>query len=135
MKKILFVGAANLRNSPKGGEEFKNQILIRKLREEFKLNICDTYKWKKKPLTMLRLFMNVLFVSYDKILISASSISSYKLIKFIYYCTRKQPKTIYFVIGGYFPQGVLDGVFEIKYYKNRNYLIFYLVAFLVLLFF
>ncbi len=123
MKKILFIGGVNSGNSPKGGEEYKNQLLLRRLSKEYKLKLFDTYNWKKKPLLVVRLIISILFFSYDKIIISASAVSSYRLIKFMYYCTRKQSSTIYFVIGGYFPKGILNRRFDFKYYKNLNNII------------
>ena len=31
MNKFLFIGAINISNSPKGGEEYKNQLILEKL--------------------------------------------------------------------------------------------------------
>lgn len=62
-RRVLFIGAINLSNSPKGGEEYKNQLILEKLLQTntFKTTIMDTYNWKRKPLLIAKLFLNLLF--------------------------------------------------------------------------
>ncbi len=118
--KILFVGAINQGNPPKGGEEFKNQLLIRKVYYSFnQTSIIDTYQWFKKPLLWWNLLTNILIKNHSIILISASSISTYRLLKLI---TWIRPsvlvKITYLVVGGFFPEGMRSKRFDWKYYKN-----------------
>ena len=120
MKKLLFVGAINQGNKPLGGEEYKNQILVAFLKNRFRLSIEDTFYWKKKPMILINLLYKLIFNRYDKIIISASSDSTYKLIKFLNIFPTKIKKTTYLVIGGYFPQGVLINRYRNVYYQKLN---------------
>lgn len=117
-KNLLFIGAINFGNNPQGGEEFKNQLIVNKLlKEGYKLDFIDTISWKSSPLTLFRLFICVFVFSYNKIIISASSKSVYLLIKYMYFLNRKKlTKTIYFVIGGYFPEALRLSIYKPKYY-------------------
>lgn len=118
---ILFIGAINLSNPPKGGEEYKNQLILEKLFQKNNLQIVaiDTYNWKQKPLLIAKLFFNILFIHFESIVISASSASTYLLLKII---TRIKPsvlfKTHYLVIGGYFPEGIKCKRYNWKIYQN-----------------
>jgi hypothetical protein len=118
--RLLFVGAINQGNPPKGGEEYKNQLLISKINESVnQSNIIDTYKWLKKPQVWWSLVKTILFENLDIVLISASSVSTYRLIKLINLIRLSLiGKTTYLVIGGYFPEGIRLKRFEWKYYKK-----------------
>lgn len=119
--RILLIGGINLKNPPRGGEEYKNQVLLRNLRSHYQCSAVDTVFWKSDPTVLFYLFYKILFFKYDQIIISASSRSSYRLIKFIYYFTRQINRTSYFVIGGYFPSALQKGIFRVKYYaKLKN---------------
>jgi glycosyltransferase involved in cell wall biosynthesis len=119
--RILFIGAINLSNSPRGGEEYKNQLILEKLLQSnnFRTVVIDTYNWKRKPLLIAKLFLNILFAHFDSIVISASSASTYLLLKII---SKIKPsilsKTRYFVIGGYFPIGIESNRYDWKIYQN-----------------
>ena len=118
--RVLLIGAANYGSLPIGGEEFKNQILYQKLVENYSCKLMDTIHWKKRPMVILDLFINVFLKKYDSIIISASSLSSYRLIKLISIFPSLIKKTNYFVIGGYFPKGLNEGLYMAKYYKDLN---------------
>lgn len=118
MRRILFIGAVNLKNLPLGGEEYKNQLFVSKLEEDFFTVVIDTFNWSKRPRLLLRLFWNLFFVNFDRIVVSASSASTYKLIKALNFFPSKLKKTFYFVIGGYFPEGLQTKVYNSKYYKH-----------------
>jgi glycosyltransferase involved in cell wall biosynthesis len=118
MKKFLFIGSVNQGNPPLGGEEYKNQLLVNYFHSLFNLTVIDTIHWKKNPLILYKLIFNILFISYDKIIVSASSASTYKLIRFLNLFPRKLSKTYYFVIGGYFPEGLKSGKYKIDFYKG-----------------
>jgi glycosyltransferase involved in cell wall biosynthesis len=124
-KRLLFIGAINENHPPKGGEEYKNQLILNKLkRETIQLSYIDTISWKKSPLLVLKLFWNILFISYDSIVISASSVSTYRLLKIIRLLRPKLlSKITYLVIGGYFPEGIISGNFTVAVYKNLHAII------------
>jgi glycosyltransferase involved in cell wall biosynthesis len=119
--RILFIGAINLSNLPKGGEEYKNQLILEKLLQPniFKRVAIDTFNWKRKPLLIAKLFFNILFTHFDSVVISASSASTYLLLKII---LKIKPsilnKTYYLVIGGYFPEGIKSKRYNWKIYQN-----------------
>ncbi len=119
--KVLFVGAINIFNLPNGGEEYKNQLILEKLSELtiFHTEAIDTYNWKSKPILIFKLFINLLFRRFDSIVISASSASTYLLLKII---SKIKPSillnTHYFVIGGYFPEGIKTKRYNWKTYSN-----------------
>jgi glycosyltransferase involved in cell wall biosynthesis len=118
---VLFIGATNLSNLPKGGEEYKNQLILEKLLQPniFKTVAIDTFNWKRKPLLIAKLYFNILFTHFDSVVISASSASTYLLLKII---TKIKPsilnKTHYLVIGGYFPEGIESKRYDWKIYEN-----------------
>lgn len=122
-KKVLLIGAANVGSDPNGGEEFKNQILYKKLVEYYRCKLIDTIHWKRSPMVILDLFINVFLKKYDSIIISASSLSSFRLIKLISIFPSLIKKTNYFVIGGYFPKGLNEGLYKSKYYRDLNKII------------
>ena len=119
--RILFIGAINISNSPKGGEEYKNQLILEKFVQSniSKIVAIDTSNWNRKPLLMAKLFWNILFIHFDAIVISASSASTYSLLKII---SKIKPyilhKTHYLVIGGYFPEGIKIKRYDWKIYQN-----------------
>lgn len=117
---LLFIGAVNLGNFPKGGEEYKNQLLHKKIKDYYtNAAIIDTYNWIRKPRIWLKLMISILIKDWDSVLISASSESTYKLLALIgKYRPMLLPKITYLVIGGYFPKGICDGRFEWKVYRN-----------------
>ncbi len=123
--KILFVGAINENSKPLGGEEYKNQILIKKLKIDFKnCQIIDTFQWNKRVNIWISLLKNCFFNSYDTILISASSFSTYKLLLLLYFFKPTAlKKIIYLVIGGYLPEGLRTGKFKKFVYTPLKFII------------
>lgn len=119
MKKILLIGAVNTGNKPNGGEEYKNQLLCSYLAGNYELKTIDTYHWQYNPGILLNLLYCLIFIKFDFIIISASSLSTYRLLKFIHYMSPKlKVKIIYSVIGGYYPEGIRDGYYNKKYYES-----------------
>lgn len=118
--KLVFIGAINQGNYPKGGEEYKNQLLIEKINESFKqAEIIDTYQWLKTPMVWWSLIKTTLFQNPDVILISASSVSTYRLLKLISWIRPSLIyKIAYLVIGGYFPEGIKTKRFNWRTYQN-----------------
>ncbi len=125
MKKIIFIGAINEFNPPLGGEEYKNQLILKNLKNEsVDLVYFDTYRWKKKPFIVLRMLWYLHFCRYDSVIISASSVSTYHLLNFIQtFRPRVLGKISYIVVGGYFPTAIKKGRLKSKVYKKLNKII------------
>lgn len=115
---VLLIGALNRNKLPRGGEEYKNQLLYKYLKMHYETQVLDTYLWKKNPLIILKLIKNLFIEKYDSIIISASSNSVYLLVRVLSYFPSVACKSNYFVIGGYFPNAVINGTFKIKPYKS-----------------
>ena len=91
--RILFIGGLNEFNPPRGGEEYKNQLMVEALLKTHILEIADTYNWLKRPFFLLRLFFHLFVSRNDKIILSASSLSSSRLIRIFYYFPKIQIHT------------------------------------------
>lgn len=117
-RKLLFIGAVHTGKKPAGGEEYKNQLLVGYLKPRYTLTIIDTIRWKKNPATLVRLLYHLPFGRYDHIILSASSSSTYRLIQFLNLFPHLIRKTIYLVIGGYYPGAVHRGRFKARYYQK-----------------
>jgi glycosyltransferase involved in cell wall biosynthesis len=117
---LLFLGAINEGNVARGGEEYKNQMLYYKLKlEALKVEFIDTHFWLRKPMIWFKILLNVFLRNYDSIIISASSVSTYRLLRIIrFFRPSILNKITYLVVGGYFPQGIKEKKFDWKVYKN-----------------
>ncbi len=115
---VLLIGGIGLGHLPKGGEEYKNQVLLRKLQEQVTCTPIDTVNWRRDPMVMLRLLFHLFFRRYDNILLSASSKSVYQLLRLLYFFPTVLHKTSYFVIGGYFPEALGKGIYKSTYYRS-----------------
>ena len=113
---VLLIGAIHQGKAPRGGEEYKNQLLVGYLGGRYALTSIDTYGWKQKPGVLIGLLRKVFFGTFDTILISASSATTYRLIQMMHLRPSLLPKTVYLVVGGYFPGAVLAGKFRAGYY-------------------
>ena len=111
-----------MEKSPNGGEEFKNQLFVKQLHEKgYNIDVIDTIYWRTSPFIVINLLVKIFFASYNKIILSASSKSVYRLIRIIYFLNKKKlSKIIYFVIGGYFPDALIVGIYNYKYYRGLN---------------
>ena len=118
--KILFIGAINKYNPPRGGEEYKNQLLYLKINKSYNYPIMiDTHRWSNKPQIWWDLLVSILFRKVDVVLISASSVSTYRLLNIIRWLNPSLlHKTTYLVIGGYFPEGIRTKRFNWKSYSK-----------------
>lgn len=122
-KRILFIGAVNLNRAPKGGEEYKNQVLHHYLNEKEEVVVFDTHQWKKRPLMVIKMLLTLIIGKYSTVLISASSYSTYRLLNFTSRFNYIQKKVIYAVVGGYFPEGVRTGKYKASAYTNLKKII------------
>ena len=116
--KILLIGSLNKGNKPRGGEESKNRVLHEFLDRRYELKTIDTHRWKTSPIILLSLAINIFFRSYNAIIVSASSRSSYRLFKLINLFPLKLKKTIYLVIGGYFPCAIEARKYNKKFFRG-----------------
>jgi glycosyltransferase involved in cell wall biosynthesis len=116
--RILLIGALNQNHPPQGGEEYKNQLLYKQLSASYGCHVVDTHRWKQRPFVLLNLIAQLFFSTWDIIIISASSHSVYQLVCVLQHFRGVAQKTIYFVIGGYFPDAVLAGTYKIKPYET-----------------
>lgn len=117
---ILFVGAVNEHSLPQGGEEYKNRVFLKYLRNVYNIYLIDTYNWRNKPFTFINLFFSLFNKRFDRIILSASSYSVYRLLRIIHFFPSIARKISYFVIGGYFPDGVIEGKYKIRSYQNLH---------------
>lgn len=114
--KQLFIGGINFGNHPRGGEEYKNQLLIKKIENSV---FIDTHRWSKNPIIWIKLIFNLFFKSWDNILLSTSSLSTFRLLRIINILKPSILKKIsYLVIGGYFPEGIRTKRYNWLYYKD-----------------
>ena len=114
--KLLFIGGINRGNPPRGGEEYKNQLLIKKIENS---TIIDTHRWLQNPLVWVKLLFNLFFRRWDNILLSTSSLSTFRLLLIIYILKPSILKKItYLVIGGYFPEAIRAKRYKWEYYKQ-----------------
>jgi len=99
--KILFIGPVNFGKYPRGGDQYKNQLLIDELTKIFTLKIVDTVTWKTNPKIWFQLFWNfTLHFQYRQIIISAATNSALKIIKIGCLFPKMNTKINYWVIGG-----------------------------------
>lgn len=107
--KVILVGAINEGNTPTCGETMKNQLFVKRFNELFDAVITvDTLNWKKRPWVLVRLFFTLLFNRGAKVVISASTISAYFVIKFLYHIRLKK-NVFYWVVGGSLHNMVKEG--------------------------
>lgn len=126
MTNILLIGAINENHKPLGGEEYKNQLILKKIKctPHIQFEYVDTYRWKYKPIIIWSLFAKVFSGRFDTILISASSVSTYRFLQLVGFLRMNQlVKVTYLVIGGYFPEGIKLKRFNWKYYNSLKSII------------
>jgi glycosyltransferase involved in cell wall biosynthesis len=116
LRKSFFIGPVNKNLQPKGGDEFKNRILLEILNscvEE--IGLIDTARISGR-LKLLFLLILEKTGQIEQLIISASSVSSYKFIRFLNEKTKK--RTTYFVIGGALPEIIKKNNFHPSVYHN-----------------
>lgn len=118
--KLLFIGALNQNDLPTGGEEFKNRLIVSKIRHAFRQNtIIDTYKWERKPIILLQIIYFLFVVKHESVVLSVSSKSAYKLLMVVKYCKPSiLNKITYIVVGGYLPVALELSKFNWRVYSG-----------------
>lgn len=110
---VLFIGALNFPNVPTAGDAIKNRLLLDWFKRNFeKVDYVDTQRWRKNPFVLMKLVFRLLFSRIDNIIVSASNESAYKIICILDKLRLTQTKVYYFMIGGYTPIKIKQGVFR-----------------------
>jgi glycosyltransferase involved in cell wall biosynthesis len=122
-KRLLFIGALNLGQAPNGGEEYKNQVFLNKINSFYDCKVIDTHEWRNQKIIVISILKHCYLGSYDSIIVSASSNSTYRLIQLCSLSKSVLKKFSYFVIGGYFPEALNEGIYKVKYYKSLKSII------------
>jgi glycosyltransferase involved in cell wall biosynthesis len=122
LKKSFFIGPVNRNSHPNGGDQFKNRILFDILKGIIKEIVLIDTSTIYGRLKLLWLFIFEKTGQIDKLVISASTISSYNLIKLLNEKTRWQ--TTYFVMGGALPGIIKSNNFKPCIYNGlKNVLV------------
>ena len=119
---ILFIGALDYPNIPRHGDSVKNQHLIDYFQKYRTVEYIDTWGWKKKPWILLTMLWKVWFGNYRSIVYSTSNETAYVLTR-LFTAFPLQKKIIYFMIGGYTPIKILQGVYKAKPYRKVDKII------------
>lgn len=118
MRKVLFIGAVNRGNLPADGETAKNQILLAFLEERYgRIQLIDTFHWKRSPLIWWRLVFNIVFARGKTVLLSACTKSSYAISR-LFNSFKRQGSLYYFVIGNSIAAGIESSNYKPKYYRQ-----------------
>lgn len=118
MRKILFIGPIGKLDHPQGGDQYKNQLLLEALNNiDPNVVFLDTSNWNRKIKILLRLLKAVFFEEFGTIILSASSLSSYRLLRLL---NTKSKKIVYFVIGGVLPDLIEGQKLDTKVYSRLN---------------
>lgn len=112
---VLFVAPINIGNKPRGGAEAKNQILLKKLKQDYGRWLRFIDMSQKRTLKFFQLIV-FLFI-YDRIVISIASTALKKLSFFNFILSSK--KTTVFVIGGVVDKKINGGRLQ-KLFENAG---------------
>lgn len=104
MDSIIFIGSINLGGIADDGETMKNRMLISALSNHNigKIHIIDTRNRPRRILYLLKYIILLLFFRRNKIIFSASSFVTYKLIRIANLLHANFNNVYYWVIGGKF---------------------------------
>ena len=107
--RLVFIGPVNSGMPPKGGDEYKNQLAVLQLQRFYTLKLIDTVGWKMNPFVIFNVLFHLAFnQSYNKFIISASTLSALRLIKIANKLVFRKAKIVYWVIGGELDRVLLD---------------------------
>ena len=122
-QRLFFIGALDYSNVPMAGDAVKNRFLLEFFRKELTyVRYVDTQRWKKNPFIPLRVLINLLFGRFDNIVISTSNVSAYRLIRLATLLNHKS-RIYYFMIGGYTPVKIKDGIYKAAPFKKLERII------------
>ena len=121
---VLFIGPLDFPNIPQAGDAIKNRLLLEWFRQGFRyVDYIDTQKWRKNPFILVKMLIRILFDKIDNIVISASNESAYRIICFLARLNKKDSRLFYFMIGGYTPIKIKQGVFKAEPFKKLERII------------
>lgn len=124
MLNVLLIGALDFPTVPKAGDAIKNRLLLEWFQRNFnRVGHIDTQQWRKNPLILMRLLFQLLFFRIDNIIVSASNESAYKIIRILAKLNKKGSKVYYFMIGGYTPIKIKQGIFKAEPFKKVDKII------------
>lgn len=116
LEKLFLIGPCGGGEIPKNGASAKNYHLVKYLKDKgFNLSVIDTEKWKKNPFVLVKLLFVILFFGKNKFILSADSMSSYRLIQLLNWLPKRD--VIYWVIGGSVADWIKDGKVKSNPYK------------------
>jgi glycosyltransferase involved in cell wall biosynthesis len=119
MLNVLLIGALDFPNVPMAGDAVKNRLLLDWLRQNFgKVGYVDTQKWRKNPFVLMKLFFCLLFCRMGNIIVSASNESAYRMIRILARLDKKGTNVYYFMIGGYTPIKIRQGIFKAEPFRK-----------------
>jgi len=121
-KKTIFIGPINLGGIPQGGDQYKNQEFINYLvsQDNIELSFIDTFNWKKSLKVWIGLFyyLNPM-IRYDSIVVSASTLSALKVIRWIG-LFRSLRNVTYWVVGGELQDVISEDILKYAFLKQLN---------------
>lgn len=124
MINVLFIGALDFPRVPQAGDAIKNRLLLDWFCHNFKsVKYVDTQKWRKNPLILIKLSFYLLFRHIDNIVVSTSNESAYKIIRILGLLNNKKTKKYYFMIGGYTPIKIKQGIYKPEPFKKLERII------------
>lgn len=113
--KLIFIGPLRLGQTPRGGDTMKNNLFLKRFKVVFdKVYVVDTIDWQKKPFTIVKMALYLIFIRNAKVIISCEQGAS-KIIDFLYYF-RFQKEVFYWVVGSGFPIRIANGELSPKHY-------------------
>ena len=113
---MIFIGPIARNKNPKGGDHFKNRLLLEVLNKlDIRVAVFDSGKIMGR-IKLLFFILIERFIRLDGVLISASSISVYRFLEKLSERTRK--KTTYFVMGGALPDIIENNNFRPVIYNS-----------------
>ena len=121
-KDILFIGPLDNNNIPKHGDSIKNRHLVNFFKQYRTVSCIDTWGWKKRPWLLLFLIYGVFFGNYKSIVYSVSNETAYKLTK-LFTLFPIPKKLIYFMIGGYTPIKIAQGIYKAEPFRKLDKII------------
>lgn len=120
----LLIGALDFPNTPKAGDSIKNRLILSWFKQNFdNVLAIDTQHWRTRPFVLIKILSVLIFRKVDNIVISVSNQSAYRLIRIIQPIKRKRTKFFYFMIGGYTPIKIKQGIFKAKPFKKLDKII------------
>lgn len=121
---VVLIGSVNLGGIADDGETMKNRMIIDVLKKYVdKVHVVDVRNKPNRVLYLLKFLFFLVFKRKCKIVVSASALVAYSMLKVISLFRYNKDKVYYWVIGGRFGEYVLRGEINKKYYKDIHTII------------